>query len=89
MTQTNTQVSQKNVKEIEDWLVSWLAKELKMETKEIELQEQFVNLGLSSRQAVILTGELEDWLGFEIDPALAWEYPTIKQLAQYLSEQNA
>ena len=88
MTQTNAQVSQKNVEEIQTWIISWLSKELKIDTKEIDIEEPFVNLGLSSRQAVLLTGELEDWLGFEIDPALAWEYPTIKQLAEYLSEQN-
>ncbi|MDJ0718185.1 MAG: acyl carrier protein [Prochloraceae cyanobacterium] len=88
MTQTNERPSQKNVREIQDWIVSWLSEELKIDTQEIDIQEPLVNLGLSSRQAVILTGELEDWLGFEIDPSLAWEYPTIKQLAEYLNEQK-
>lgn len=88
MTQTNPQISQKNVEEIKNWMIYWLSKELKIDTKEINIEEPFVDLGLSSRQAVILTGELEDWLGFEIDPTLAWEYPTIKELAQYLSEPN-
>ncbi len=89
MNSTNHGSSQKNFKDIQDWIVTWLSKELKIDSEEIDIQEPFVNLGLSSRQAIILTGELEDWLGFEIDPSLAWEYPTIKQLADFLSEQTA
>ena len=86
MTQTNNQASQINIQEIQNWIILWLSKELNIETQEIDIQEQLVNLGLSSRQAVILTGELEDWLGLEIDPILVWEYPTIKQIAEYLGK---
>lgn len=86
MIQTNNQTSQKNIQEIQNWIILWLSKELNIETQKIDIQEQFVNLGLSSRQAVILTGELGDWLGIEIDPSLAWEYPTIKQIAEYLGK---
>lgn len=86
MTQTNNQTSQRDIEEIQKWIVLWLSKEFNIETQEIDIQEQLVNLGLSSRQAVILTGELEDWLGLKIDPSLVWEYPTIKQIAEYLGK---
>ncbi len=58
VSQINNQLSQKNAREIQEWIISWLSKELKIDTQEIDIEELFVNLGLSSRQAVILTGEL-------------------------------
>ena len=81
MNQVATQTSQ----DIQKWLISWLCEELNVEAQEIDVNEPFVNLGVSSRQAVVLMGDLENWLGFEIDPSLAWEYPTIQDLSEYLT----
>lgn len=81
MNQVATQTSQ----DIQKWLISWLCEELNVEAQEIDVNEPFVNLGVSSRQAVVLMGDLENWLGFEIDPSLAWEYPTIQDLSDYLT----
>jgi len=72
--------------EIQEWLISWLSKELDIEAIQIDVKEEFVNLGVSSRQAVILTGELEDWLGLTLEPSLAWEYPSIQTLSEYLTD---
>ena len=74
------------VTEIQSWLVSYIAAQLKVAPDKIPVDEQFVNLGLSSRQAITLTGDLEEFLDRPTDPALAWEYPTIRQLAQYLAQ---
>lgn len=83
----NTQ-TQKSIQEIQAWLISWLSKELNVKADELDIEEPFVNFNLSSRQAVILTGDLEDWLGLTIEPSVAWEYPTIKQLSEFLVSQN-
>jgi acyl carrier protein len=72
--------------EIQEWLISWLSKELDIEAIKIDVKEEFVDLGVSSRQAVILTGELEDWLGLTLEPSLAWEYPSIQTLSEYLTD---
>jgi acyl carrier protein len=75
-----------NADSISAWLVERLAKELGLRPDEIALDAPFSSLGLSSRQAVSLTGELEDYLGGrEIDPSLLWDYPTIQKVARYLS----
>jgi acyl carrier protein len=79
----NTQ-TQKSIQEIQVWLISWLSQELNIPTNELDIEEPFVNFNLSSRQAVILTGDLEDWLDCTIEPSVAWEYPTIKQLSEFL-----
>lgn len=82
------QVATKTSQGIQKWLISWLCEELNVEAQEIDVNEPFVNLGVSSRQAVVLMGDLENWLGFEIDPSLAWEYPTIQDLSEYLINPN-
>jgi acyl carrier protein len=72
--------------EIQEWLVQWVAKEVQKSSSDIDPKETFINLGLSSRQAISLTGEIEDTLGKEVDVSIAWDYPTIKDLSQYLAK---
>lgn len=88
MSKQKTKPEKKSETEIQEWLIAWLSKELEIEANEIDVKEEFVNLGVSSRQAVILTGELEDWLGMTLEPSLAWEYPSIQQLSEYLAEKT-
>ena len=71
---------------IQDWIVRYIAKELQVSRDRIPLDEQLTNLGLTSRQAVILTGDLEDYLGRPIDPAVVWDHPTIRTLAEHLGQ---
>ena len=71
--------------DIQDWIVRWLSEELKVPEDRLSPSQQFVNLGMSSRQAVMLTGDLEDWLGRELDPGLVWDHPTIQALATHLA----
>jgi polyketide synthase 13 len=76
----------KSTSEIQEWIIAWLSRELKVARERLSPGEQFVNLGMSSRQAVMLSGELEDWLGRELDPALVWDHPTICALAESLAK---
>jgi polyketide synthase 13 len=76
----------KSTHEIETWLVQYLAGELKIPAADLARDEPLTNFGLSSRQAVMLTGEVEEWLGKPVDPAIAWEHPTVNALAKALSE---
>jgi acyl carrier protein len=77
--------TQLSAEAISDWLVSHIANDLGIAKDEIRLDEAFVNLGLSSRHAILMTGKLEDYLGLgELDPSLLWEYPTIEALVRHL-----
>jgi acyl carrier protein len=80
----NDTTKQKSAGEIEAWLVAWVAKELDISPDRVRAEEELINLGMTSRQAVILSGDLEDLLGRELDPALAWDHPTIRALARHL-----
>ncbi len=80
----SAQENVKNAVEIQQWLVNYLAELLEVETKKIEITHSFDEYGLNSSDAIYLTGELEEWLGAELEPTLVYEYSTIKELAEYL-----
>jgi acyl carrier protein len=74
---------------IEEWLISWIAKELGMAPAEIETSKSLLNYSLSSVTAMMLVGDLEEWLGLTLPPTLVWDYPSIAAIAEYLTEQLA
>ena len=78
--------ARRSSREIEDWIVAWIGKEAHVAPSDLDVREQFVNLGLSSRQAILLSGELADWLDQALPPTLVWDHPTIEKLANYLAE---
>jgi acyl carrier protein len=75
--------------QIERWIVAYLARELGVDAAGIPLDQTLTDLGMTSRQAVFLTGELEEFTGQPVDPAIAWEHPTIRKLAAYLASPEA
>jgi acyl carrier protein len=69
---------------IQAWIVSYLAELLEVDSDEIEVTIPFDRYGLDSSAAVGLTGDLEDWLGCELDPTLLYDYPTVEALVKHL-----
>ena len=67
---------------IQDWLVTQISEILYIDPKEINILETFTSFGLSSRDVVMLSGDLEDWLTRRLSPTLAYEYPTIKSISK-------
>jgi myxalamid-type polyketide synthase MxaD len=74
-----------NAEVIQAWLVSKLSQRLGIESHEIDIREPFASYGLGSTEAVSLAGELAEWLGRKLSPALVYEYPTIEALARHLA----
>lgn len=70
--------------DIQNWIVSYLADLLEMEPDEIETDIPFDSYGLDSSSAIVMTGDLEDWLGTQVDPTFIYDYPTVSALAQHL-----
>ncbi len=82
------QVSKESYDDIRSWLVETIAATLNVPALKIGTDEEFTNLGLGSRQAILITGDLETFLNRdELDPALLWDYPTIDKLARHLASQ--
>jgi acyl carrier protein len=72
---------------IEEWLICWIAKELGMPPEGIETSKSLLDYSLSSVTAMMLVGDLEEWLGLTLPPTLVWDYPSIAAIADYLTEQ--
>ncbi|MDN3658658.1 SDR family NAD(P)-dependent oxidoreductase [Ferruginibacter paludis] len=75
-----------NTGEIQDWIITHLAELLHIAPATIDIHEPFANYGLSSLDAVTLSGDLEELLGNRLSPTLVYEYPSISLLSIYLGE---
>jgi acyl carrier protein len=71
---------------LHEWLTHWVATELNINPQEISPDQPFLNYGMDSMHAMMLVGDLESRFGSQLSPTLAWDYPTIKALAQFLAE---
>lgn len=69
------------------WLREKIAVRTGMSQEELTPASPFEELGLDSTEALVLVGELEEWLGFEISPTALWYYPTIGELGEYVAEE--
>jgi acyl carrier protein len=73
--------------DIQNWLVSYIADVLEIEPEKVDVTKPFDRYGLDSAAAVGLTGDMEEWLGFDLDPTLPYDYPTIQALANHIAEE--
>ncbi len=71
------------------WLQAQIAERLKRPVEAIALTAPFADLGLSSREAVGLSGDLQTWLGRAVAPTVLWEYATIQALSEFLAQDQA
>lgn len=71
--------------EVTAWLVRFIAVRYRFPEDEVDPSLSFDNYGVDSAAAVMMTGELADWLGCEIEPTAAYDYPSITTLAEFLS----
>ncbi|MEO8816118.1 MAG: type I polyketide synthase [Mycobacterium sp.] len=72
--------------EISDWLIAHLSNELELPAAEVDPSRPFAYYGLDSIHAVRLSTALEKWLGCELAPTVAYDYPSIDILAKHLAE---
>jgi acyl carrier protein len=72
--------------DISNWLVDWIGKEAELPAGEIDLDRSLLDYSLSSITATILVGDIEEWLEITLPPTLAWDYPTIGALVDFLAE---
>lgn len=75
--------------EAQAWLVEKLAVRLGVEPETINVDQYFDEFDLDSTEALILAGELEKWLGFELEATALWYHPTIAALSAHIAEENA
>ncbi|MEO0969590.1 MAG: acyl carrier protein [Cyanobacteria bacterium J06639_18] len=80
--------NQLSTEEIQVWFISYLTELLDIQPNDVDINSSFESFGLNSSAAVAMTGDLEEWLGYEIEPTIVYDYPTIEALARYLSQED-
>ncbi|MFJ3913391.1 acyl carrier protein [Streptomyces sp. 2132.2] len=75
--------------EAQAWLVEKLAVRLGVEAADIDVDRYFDEFDLDSTEALILAGELEKWLGFELEATALWYHPTVAALSEHIAEESA
>ena len=73
---------------IQSWLITHIAAMLEIDPASIDPRQPFTYYGLGSVQAVSLTGDLEVFLNRKLSPTLAWDYPTIESLSNFLANES-
>lgn len=71
--------------DLTDWLTERVATLTGADPATVQLDMSFADLGLTSLQAVELTGDLENYLDRSLDPTLAYQYPTVTTMVSHLT----
>ncbi|WP_067460497.1 acyl carrier protein [Actinomadura macra] len=70
--------------ELRTWLIQRIAEYLEKDPAEIDTEATFEAQGLDSMAALTLCDDIEDQMGLVVEPTLAWDHPTIDELAEFL-----
>jgi acyl carrier protein len=71
------------------WLTDRVAFYLEVPASTVSPDVKLVEYGLESVYALALCGDVEDEFGIEVEPTLAWDYPTVEALTGLLQERLA
>jgi phthiocerol/phenolphthiocerol synthesis type-I polyketide synthase C len=71
---------------IQAWLFTKLSDEFGLDSTVLAPHHSFDSLGLASRDVIMLSGDVEEWLGISLSPIVLYEYPTIGALATFLAQ---
>ena len=67
------------------WLVDYLVTNNGCSPEQIDAGASMHDLGVGSRDAVVLTGVLSEFVGRTVSPVDFWQYPTVDALAKFLT----
>ncbi len=75
----------KSEADLRSFIRAVLARALSRAPEDIDDNMDFDALGVPSIEAVMLTGELEDWLGRPVDAEAALDHASVARLARHLA----
>jgi phthiocerol/phenolphthiocerol synthesis type-I polyketide synthase B len=70
---------------LKNWLVDYLLTNIGCSPEDIDVDASMNDLGVGSRDAVVLSGELSELLGRTVSPVEFWAHPSISALARFLT----
>ncbi|BBX45815.1 phthiocerol type I polyketide synthase PpsB [Mycobacterium cookii] len=71
------------------WLADYLVTNVGCNPYDIDFDAPMSDLGLGSRDVVVLSGELSELLGRKVSPVEFWQHPSIAELARFLTDADA
>jgi acyl carrier protein len=71
------------------WLVEAVASRTGVAAADVHTDRHLEEFGLDSAGMLVLTNDLAQWTGVEVDPAALWYFPTIGQLAGHVAGESA
>lgn len=74
---------------VESFLVEVVAELLGCDHSVVDPGAPLEALALDSLEAVIMTGDLSTWLGWEVDETLPWQVATLAELAAVVAIEDA
>jgi acyl carrier protein len=74
--------------EIRDWLIARIADRVGTSPRMVDPTKPFTVLGVDSTEAVVISGELQDWLGRRVPPTIVWDHPSIDAVAKHLASNS-
>ena len=83
-----TEFRNKNADVLVKKLIEYVSAKVPGFSPQEHLDNSFSGLGLDSASHVEMTAIIEDYLQITIDPALAFNYPTVNSLIGYLQQQK-
>ncbi|MCX7571066.1 amino acid adenylation domain-containing protein [Tumebacillus sp. DT12] len=69
---------------LQAWMLNELSERLGLPVEELDTREPFLNFGLDSAEAVMLSGDLGEYLGVELSPTALWDHPCVDDLIDHL-----
>ena len=82
---TNSRGDPVTKQSIVDWLKRYISNLTEIGVSEIDVHSAFDRYGFDSYQGVVMTFELGEWLGVDIDPSDTFDHPSIAELADFLT----
>ena len=71
------------------WLADYLVTNIGCSPEDIDFTASLNDLGVGSRDAVVLCGELSELLGRKVSPVELWQHPSMAELAHFLISPEA
>jgi phthiocerol/phenolphthiocerol synthesis type-I polyketide synthase B len=71
------------------WLADYLVTNVGCSPYDIDFDASMSDLGLGSRDVVVLSGELSELLGRKVSPVEFWQHPSIAEMARFLTDPDA
>ena len=72
--------------QIRDFIANTLSKITGIAGQDLDADMNFDSYGLSSASAVIMLGELEEFVDMDLSPSVLFEHNTINKLAAHVQE---